>query len=354
MARPESSQERPDLSQPEFAESPPSVSVVLSYINSVRTIGKCIDALLSQDYPNYRIVVVDAGSTDGSIEVARARKSSKLSFNVLRGCSESEGQRFAISSKDSDVIMFTNSDIYVQNDWITRHVTWLQRGYDLVGGKVFWGGDKFTLTWNQPKPKSPRFVQEQGLGLGFSNCSTTRRMFTASGGLSDMRSQHDTEFAFRVVRCGGKMILDPEIEVYHDHPLGSFSASFRRSFGYAVNHVLVMRAVYGRIVSGSGAPAMVPVSSVLKELTGLAGVKAYTESIAEASALGIRTNLFEFMFIRLFSTKLGQLLGVVAGATKRKVAFRSVIDLHKRLQPSPLEVESSLQASKGGELRLAV
>jgi glycosyltransferase involved in cell wall biosynthesis len=342
------------LSQPKVAQSPPSVSVVLSYFNSVRTIGKCIDALLSQNYPNYQIVVVDAGSTDGSTEVAKARKSPKLSFNVLKGCSESEGQRFAISSTKSDIIMFTNSDVYVQNDWITRHVAWLQRGYDLVGGKVFWGGDKFTLTWNQPKPKSPRFVQEQGLGLGFSNCSTTRRMFTVSGGLSEMKSQHDTEFAFRVVRCGGKMILDPEIEVYHDHPLGSFSASFRRSFGYAVNHVLVMRAVYGRIVSGSGAPAMVPISSVLKELTGLAGVKAYTESIAEASAVGIRTNLFEFMFIRLFSTKLGQLFGVVAGATKRKVAFRSVIDLHKRLQPSPLDVESAVKASKGGDLRLAV
>ncbi len=233
--------------------------------------------------------------------------------------------------------MFTNSDIYVPSDWIKRHVAWLAKGYDLVGGKVFWGGDKFALTWNMPKPGSPRFVQEQGVGLGFSNCSTTRDMFLAVGGLSDMKSQHDTEFAFRVVRHGGKMILDPQIEVYHDHPFGSFEASFRRSYGYARNHVLVMRAIYGRIVSGSGAPAMVSVGSLIREWTGLAGVKAYKEHARAASAAGIQINLLEFEFTRLFSTKLGQMLGVFVGATNRRVA-KSITDLHNRAgKPRPAE-----------------
>jgi len=289
-----------------------------------------LDCLLAQDYPNYRIVVVDGGSVDASAEISRAKECSRLSFYVVKGCSESEGQSLAASLTHSDVIMFTNSDIYVQSDWVTRHVGWLRRGYDLVGGKVFWGGDKFAFTWNMPKPKGPRFVQQPGLGLGFSNCSVTRAKFDGVGGLKNLKSQHDTEFAFRVVMSGGKMVLDPEIEVYHDHPFKSFRGSFTRSFGYAVNHVLVMRAAYGRVVTGSGAPTMLPITALLREWTALAGISTYRENRSKAIQAGIRVGLPEFLFIRLFSTKLGQLTGAFVGAVKRKVAFASITDLHKR------------------------
>lgn len=302
----------------------------MSYLNSARTIGRCLDCLLAQDYPNYQVIVVDGGSVDASTEIASAKECSRLSFYAVKGCSESEGQSFAANLTRSDVIMFTNSDIYVRSDWVTRHVAWLRRGYDLVGGKVFWGGDKFAFTWNMPKPNGPRFVQQPGLGLGFSNCSVTRALFDGVGGLRNLKSQHDTEFAFRAVMFGGKMVLDPEIEVYHDHPFKSFRGSFTRSFGYTVNHVLVMRAAYGRIVAGSGAPTMLPITALLREWTGLAGISTYRENRSKALAVGIRVGLPEFLFTRLFSTKLGQLTGAFVGATTRKPAFASVTDLHKR------------------------
>jgi len=136
------------------------------------------------------------------------------------------------------------------------------------------------------------------------------------------------------------MVLDPEIEVYHDHPFKSFKGSFTRSYGYAVNHLLVMRAVYGRIVTGSGSPTMLPIGSLLREWTAIAGVAAYKENRSKALAAGIEVSLPEFLFIRLFSTKLGQMVGVFVGAVKRKVAFRSVIDLHKRSQGPLLPVAS--------------
>jgi glycosyltransferase involved in cell wall biosynthesis len=287
--------------------------------------------LLEQDYPKEltQIIVVDAGSTDGSQEIVGRLGAPSLTQFVKPGISEAAGQAFAVQNSHSDVIMFTNSDVYVTRSWITMHVRWLQEGYGLVGGRVFWGGDKFGLTWNMPKPKSPKFVQEQGLGLGFSNCSTTRELFVRVGGLRGLSSQHDTEFAFRVIKGGGKMILDPEIEVYHDHPFLSFKKSFVRSMGYAINHVLVMRAVYGRIVAGSGQPAMLPVWSLIKESVGITGVVVYKERRNRAFSMGIRISLPEFVFIRLFSTKLGQMAGVLIGATRRKVTFKSIVDLHK-------------------------
>jgi glycosyltransferase involved in cell wall biosynthesis len=273
-------------------------------------------------------LVVDGGSTDGSIEIVDRVKAANLQQVLLHDSTESEGQIEGVNRSDGEVIMFTNSDIYVPGNWIGRHVEWLKAGYDVVGGKVFWGGDRFAFTWNMPRPKGPRHVQEEGLGLGFSNFSTTKEFYNRVGGVRRMNSQQDTEFSFRAFKHGAKIILDPEIEVYHDHPFKSFRGTFVRSFGYGQNHALVMRATYGRIVNGSGAPARMPIGYIANELAGITGVRAYQEHMPKARSRGIDIGLPRFLFIRLFSTKLGQFTGILMGAARRNVDLGDVGNLH--------------------------
>jgi glycosyltransferase involved in cell wall biosynthesis len=308
----------------------PTVAVIVSHVNSARTIGRCLQQILDQNYPSnlLHVIVVDGGSTDGSIEVVKQMEPKGVRQILSPGCSEVEGHNIGIRASESDVIMFTNSDIYVPVDWVNKHVEWLAKGYDLVGGRVFWGGDKFAFAWNMPVQKSPKFVQQEGLGLGFSNCSFKRDLFVRVGGLRNLRSQHDTEFAFRVIRMGGRMVLDPEIEVYHDHPFKSFKLSFMRSFGYTLNHVIVMRMSYGRIVSGSGSPALVPVSTLLKEWFLVNGIKVYRELYPKGFKLSIKVGLLEFLLIRAISRELGQLIGAVVGAIQLRVTLHSISDLH--------------------------
>ena len=88
---------------------------------------------------------------------------------------------------------------------------------------------------------------------------------------------------------------------------------------------------------------MLPISSLLKEWTCVAGIRAFKENNAEAVESGIRTSLPEFLFIRLFSTKLGQAVGVFIGATRRRAAS-GVIDLHKRT--SRIEVDDAGDRTK--------
>jgi len=140
-----------------------TVSIIISHYNSARTIHQCLTAISHQDYPQscFEIIVVDAGSTDGSIDVVRDLKIPNLKLLVVKDCTESEGQNIGIKESKGEVLMFTNSDIYVKSDWIQRHIVWLDSGYDLVRGRVFWGGDKFTFSWNMPKPNRPLHVQQQ-------------------------------------------------------------------------------------------------------------------------------------------------------------------------------------------------
>lgn len=311
-----------------------TVSVVISHFNSSRTIKQCLLHILDQDYPRdlYEIIVVDAGSNDGSSQIVNNMISENLRQIIALGCTESEGHRIGVQSAKKEIIMFTNSDIYVPHDWIKKHLEWLGKGYDLVGGKVLWGGDKFAFPWTMPTPKSPQHVQQQGLGLGFSNCSMRKAYLESLGGLKNLNSQHDTEFAFRVIRNGGKMVLDPAIQVYHDHPFKSLKGSFLRSEGYAFNHVIVMRATYGRLVSGSGAPAMISIGTILREWTSFNAVKAYRQNCDEIRKHGICINLLEFVFIRFIAVKLGQFSGILRGSAKRNVSYSSIPDLHKQIE----------------------
>ncbi|MFI5420926.1 MAG: glycosyltransferase, partial [Nitrososphaerales archaeon] len=71
----------------------PSVSVIVSHFNSARTIQQCLTSLRKQNYPSSRfeIVVVDAGSSDGSINIVNQLKIPNLRQLIITGCTEPEG-----------------------------------------------------------------------------------------------------------------------------------------------------------------------------------------------------------------------------------------------------------------------
>jgi glycosyltransferase involved in cell wall biosynthesis len=50
----------------------PSVSVVIASFDYADFVGAAIDSALAQDYPDVEVVVIDDGSTDGSVEVIRS------------------------------------------------------------------------------------------------------------------------------------------------------------------------------------------------------------------------------------------------------------------------------------------
>jgi glycosyltransferase involved in cell wall biosynthesis len=50
----------------------PLVSLVTPVLNGAATIRRTIDSVLGQDYPNLEYLVLDAGSTDGTLDILRA------------------------------------------------------------------------------------------------------------------------------------------------------------------------------------------------------------------------------------------------------------------------------------------
>lgn len=99
------------------------VSVIIINFNGGDFLEGCLDSLLSQDYPSVEIVAIDNASTDGSLDILKA-KSSQLKLvanNINRGFAGAFNQGVNLSK--SDFIMSVNPDIVLSPNFISTMVS---------------------------------------------------------------------------------------------------------------------------------------------------------------------------------------------------------------------------------------
>jgi GT2 family glycosyltransferase len=105
-----------------FAGSPfhpdgpwPKISVVVCTHNGEATLAQCLDRAAELTYPDFEVVVVDDGSTDGSADVARAR-------GVTLVQTEHRGLSFArnagVQRAAGAIVAFLDDDAYPDPDWL--------------------------------------------------------------------------------------------------------------------------------------------------------------------------------------------------------------------------------------------
>jgi len=246
--------------------------------------------------------------------------------------SEVGGQNFACFlalESEYDVILFTNSDCYVGRNWVSRHLAWHEHGYDMVGGKVFWGGDEYGFSWSYMTPPAPTNLLTSGLSLGFSNCSVSIALFKKVGPLKEMKAHQDMDFWIRAIKMGARMALDPDIEIYHDHPMRSIKGSWLRSFYYGRNHVILLRSGFGR--TKWPYYASWPYSlNTLQDFTMVRGTRIWKQQRATAEKFRIRPGLLRFLFLKFFAFKTANVFGWIMGMLYPvgKVAGTEISDAH--------------------------
>ena len=86
------------------------ISFVIPTLNSEKTLGECLDAILAQDWPrsDYEIVVADAGSADATLEIARAKGVDVICENPLK--TGEAGKAAGIERSRGDFIALVDSD----------------------------------------------------------------------------------------------------------------------------------------------------------------------------------------------------------------------------------------------------
>jgi GT2 family glycosyltransferase len=117
----------------------PLVSVVLLNYNGIRYLGsllkECLDSVLKTDYPNFEVIFVDNGSTDGSDVYAREffenakHYKNLVRFSIVHNKSNviATGYNQGIKSSRGKYIALLSNDMVYDLEWLRRIIEAMER-----------------------------------------------------------------------------------------------------------------------------------------------------------------------------------------------------------------------------------
>ncbi len=94
----------------------PRISVVICTLNGSRTIRECLERMAQVDYPNFEVIVVDDGSTDGTAEIAR-----EYDVRLIRTANQglSSARNTGLAAAAGDIVAYLDDDAYPDPQWLS-------------------------------------------------------------------------------------------------------------------------------------------------------------------------------------------------------------------------------------------
>jgi glycosyltransferase involved in cell wall biosynthesis len=216
----------------------PRVSIVIPCRNGAAWLGEAIESSLGQSWSNLQIIVVDNGSTDGSIDLAGRYKARGITVLECEWAGASAARNAGLKRADGDLIQFLDADDLLDADKIRRQVERLNAAPAASVASGAWtrfarDPSKATFTpeavWRDFAPED--FLIASWLGGGMMpNFSwlTPRAVIERAGPWNETLSVYDDgEFFCRVVLASSGIVFCADARGYY-RSAGALTLSKRR------------------------------------------------------------------------------------------------------------------------------
>lgn len=116
------------------------LSVIIPVYNAEDTLCRCVDSIISQDYPELEIILIDDGSCDNSLEICN--KYADMDCRIIVHHKKNEGlvaaRKTGVELATGEYIGFVDSDDFVDSDMYSS----IMREADSSGADIVVGGIK--------------------------------------------------------------------------------------------------------------------------------------------------------------------------------------------------------------------
>lgn len=202
------------------------ISVVIPAYNAERTIGDCLLALLSQNYPKnkYEIIVVDDCSKDETVSVVEKFRKVKLIRQKHSG--PAAARNLGVKRAKGDIVLFTDSDCVPDKNWIKNMVKPFedQQVVGVSGTYRTLNKDRLVARFAgyEIEERHEKLKQKQNIDfIGTFSAGYRKKIFLKFGGFDEsfpIASGEVPELSFKINEAGLKMAFQPKAIVYHRHP----------------------------------------------------------------------------------------------------------------------------------------
>lgn len=217
------------------------ISIIVPALNEARVIGRCFGSLAALDFPKdqFEVVLVDNGSSDGTVEIARSF-AERMQVTVLerRGVRISGLRNWGVKHASGEIVAFLDADCLAPRSWLRDIVALAAReGAGVIGANYLlpanstWVG-RIWHTYQEPAKSGD--VSHVPAG----DLIMRRTDFLRVGGFDEsIQTNEDYELCERVRSSGMPVRAFPQLGVIHLGTAQSLQVFYRKQRWHGT-HVL--------------------------------------------------------------------------------------------------------------------
>lgn len=110
------------------------ISVIIPVYNAEKYLKKCLESVRLQTFDDWEVIAIDDGSTDNSFTILQYYASLDKRFRIARQTNVGPGEtrNRAMDKAEGDMIVFIDSDDYIENDYFQLLSERMSNGADVV------------------------------------------------------------------------------------------------------------------------------------------------------------------------------------------------------------------------------
>ncbi len=225
------------------------ITIITVCFNSEKTIEKTILSVINQTYPLIEYIIIDGGSTDGTLKIIKEYQNKIAFWSSEPDEGISDAFNKGVAKATGDIIGIINSDDYYAEDAVAEVVQELQSNPDCgfaFGDQIFVNSQGNKLFTQKGDPEYSKIIGYEMPSIPHPTVFVRRQVYQELGGFDKIyRTAMDYEFILRICRNGVKGYYIPEVLAYQrlngesdQNYVRGYRESREISIRYGYNHFL--------------------------------------------------------------------------------------------------------------------
>ena len=112
------------------------ISIIITAYNAEKTIERCLNSILENEYNDYEIILVNDGSKDKTEKIVELFATDKIKYFSKKNTGVADSGNYGIEKAKGEYITFVDSDDYVNNNYFENLDKYMKNGIDVIKRKA--------------------------------------------------------------------------------------------------------------------------------------------------------------------------------------------------------------------------